>query len=475
MEKAKAAISDFVGRSGHHDTTVHETVAPSVQKETIKPHQHEEINTAVDREVHQDHYHRTVQPIHDREVLPEQHTAKLGGVQHREFDHRDHDTTKRTLENDQAQFKDERRIDPTTTSQSVAPAVGGEHQHHHIHETIQPVVHKETVQPNVIHTTVPIHEVHHNKATHHETTALPAMTMDQFKNKGGSLTGREERYDEFEGVPKNIGGSSGAGLGSGRGLQSHTKEEAQHGETMGSTMGSSNSHNTSHTSGGLAGAAAGAAAGAGMAHSGSHGTTERERMSGQGMTGQSGMTGQQGMTGQGMSGNTNTALGGTAGPDLSGTKTKQGMAAAEQHHHSDRGMEGQGNLTGSSTQGGVASSQPAHGTNTTSNRQDQISSSTDHAHHGRSDDALGDISHSKMQRKGGDDSGELPQALTEDKSHFVPYADGHPDDPKGEHIGERKGHSKSDSVHETGDKPSMKDKLNPKVDADGDGKAGIMD
>jgi hypothetical protein len=130
MDKAKAAITDFMGRSGHHDTTVHEAVAPAVQHEVIKPHVHEEINTAIDKEVHQDHYHRTVQPVQDREVLPEQHTAKLGAVQHREFDHRDADATKRALIDDQARFADERRIEETTHSQSVAPTVGGEHVHH---------------------------------------------------------------------------------------------------------------------------------------------------------------------------------------------------------------------------------------------------------------------------------------------------------------------------------------------------------
>ncbi|KAF1930989.1 uncharacterized protein M421DRAFT_57664 [Didymella exigua CBS 183.55] len=213
MDKAKAAITDFMSKSGHHDTTVHEAVAPAVQHEVVKPHVHEEVQTAVDKEVHQDHYHRTVQPVQDREVLPEQHTAKLGAVQHREFDHRDHDTTKRNLIDEQARFKDERHVDATTHSQSAAAAIGGEHVHHHIHETIQPVVQKETIQPNVVHTTVPIHEVHHNKATHHSTTALPAMTMDEFKSKGGALTGREERYDAFEGVPKNIGAGTAGGFG----------------------------------------------------------------------------------------------------------------------------------------------------------------------------------------------------------------------------------------------------------------------
>ena len=209
MDKAKAAISDFMSKSGHHDTTVHETVAPAVKKETVKPHVHEEVLTAVDKEVHQDHYHRTVQPVKDREVLPEQHTAQLGAVQHREFDHRDADTTKRKLAAEQAAFKDQRIVEDTTHSQSAAAAVGGEHIHHHIHETIQPVVHKETIQPNVIHTTVPIHEVHHNAATHHESSELPTMTMEEFKQKGGVLGGRGERYDGFEGEPKHIGGTIG--------------------------------------------------------------------------------------------------------------------------------------------------------------------------------------------------------------------------------------------------------------------------
>lgn len=232
MDKVKAALTDFTSKSGHHDTTVHETVAPAVTHETIKPHQHEEINTAVDKEVHQDHYHHTVQPVQDREVLPERHEAKLGAVQHREFDHRDHESTKRNLAQQQAQFKDERVIEGTTKSQSVAPTIGGEHVHHHIHETIQPVVQKETIQPNVIHTTVPIHEVHHNAATHHGTTALPTMTMDQFKQKGGVLGGREERYDEFEGVPKNIGRGAAGGFGHIRdGNHSHTdSEHHKHGD-----------------------------------------------------------------------------------------------------------------------------------------------------------------------------------------------------------------------------------------------------
>jgi hypothetical protein len=61
----------------------------------------------------------------------------------------------------------------------------------------------ETIEPHVTHTTVPIHEVHHNAAQHHAASALPAVSMAEFKKQGGSLTGREERQDGFIGEPKS--------------------------------------------------------------------------------------------------------------------------------------------------------------------------------------------------------------------------------------------------------------------------------
>lgn len=71
--------------------------------------------------------------------------------------------------------------------------------HHRVHELIQPVVQKYTIETHIIHTTIPIHEVHHNAAHHHASSPLPAVSMADFKKQGGVLTGREERYDFFEG------------------------------------------------------------------------------------------------------------------------------------------------------------------------------------------------------------------------------------------------------------------------------------
>ena len=79
-------------------------------------------------------------------------------------------------------------------------------------QAIQPVIQKETIVPHVTHTTVPIHEVHHNEAKHHAASALPAVSMDEFKNQGGA-TSRGENVAVFEGHPQSLGqqlGSSGA-------------------------------------------------------------------------------------------------------------------------------------------------------------------------------------------------------------------------------------------------------------------------
>ncbi|KAI9667474.1 MAG: hypothetical protein M1821_000290 [Bathelium mastoideum] len=208
MERAKAAVEDFLSKGGHHDTTVHEKVAPAVTHETVNRQNHENVQTAVDKEVHQDHYHTSVQPVKHQEVIPEQHHHNLGAVEQRSFEHGNDADVKARLEREAARFADKTEQGKTRETQSVAPSVGGEHIHHHVHETIQPVVQKETIEPHVVHTVQPIHEVHHNAAQHHQTSALPTVTMEDFKKQGGVLTGRDERFDGFEGEPRSVGGSA---------------------------------------------------------------------------------------------------------------------------------------------------------------------------------------------------------------------------------------------------------------------------
>lgn len=205
MDKAKAAVNSFMSKAGSHDTTVHESVAPAIEKETVQEHRREEVQVAKDKEVHQDHYHTSVQPVQDRQVLPEQHHHKVVGVEHQTHDHRDHGHIKEKLQAEAAQFQSSStRSGEVHQTRTAVPEVAGEHVHHHIHEKIQPVVHKETIEPHVVHTTVPIHETHHNAAQHHSATVLPPVNIKDFTGQGGSLTGRDTRTEHFQGDPKNI-------------------------------------------------------------------------------------------------------------------------------------------------------------------------------------------------------------------------------------------------------------------------------
>jgi hypothetical protein len=75
-----------------------------------------------------------------------------------------------------------------------------------VHETIQPVIQKEVIQPEVIHTAVPVHEVHHNAARIHPTSTKEPMTAEEFKKAGGSLRGSTTvRTNQFEGCPQGKG------------------------------------------------------------------------------------------------------------------------------------------------------------------------------------------------------------------------------------------------------------------------------
>ncbi|KAH7355442.1 hypothetical protein BKA65DRAFT_425647 [Rhexocercosporidium sp. MPI-PUGE-AT-0058] len=256
MDKAKAAVNDFLSKDGKHDTTVHESVNPAVTNEHVTRTQHENVTTAVEREVHQDHYHTSVQPIQDREILPEQHTHQMAGVETRNIKHGNDDHVKQRLEAEKAQFKNTRTVGDTQHTSSANPTIAGEHVHHHVHENIQPVIQKETIQPSVVHTTIPVHEVHQNEPKHHTASALPPVTMDEFKRQGGNLSGREERSDAFAGEPRSVGGTLGgagaAGTTSLTEKDGHRGNRGHHSGTTGTGAGidpstSHSSHNTTHS------------------------------------------------------------------------------------------------------------------------------------------------------------------------------------------------------------------------------------
>ncbi|KAH6995910.1 hypothetical protein BKA56DRAFT_472903 [Ilyonectria sp. MPI-CAGE-AT-0026] len=208
MEKAKQAISDFTSRDGQHKTSVQQDVRESVTDEHRKAHQHENVTAAVDRDVHKDHHHTVVQPLEHTEVLPEKHSHRVADVEHRTFHHGNEQELKDTLDRDIGKYKDTTTTHETTHSSTTAPMVQSERVHHHVHEHIQPVLHKEVIQGHVVHTTVPIHETHHVAPVHHETSVLPTKTLAEFEKGTGSLHAKEATHvGTVEGCPQGIGSS----------------------------------------------------------------------------------------------------------------------------------------------------------------------------------------------------------------------------------------------------------------------------
>ena len=140
-----------------------------------------------------------MQPLQHQEVLPEKHTHNLAPQVEREIHHGDAKQDQSRVAADLAQFQNTSKTIDTTHSQTAAPALIGEHVHHHVHETVQPVIHKEIIQPEVVHTTIPIYEKHTAPSEHHGLSTLPVKTMEEFTSGNNTLRGDQRTQMEYDG------------------------------------------------------------------------------------------------------------------------------------------------------------------------------------------------------------------------------------------------------------------------------------
>jgi len=209
MQKAKAAVSDLLHKDKHHTVDIDQEEAPAVVHERIAQKQHEEVTTAVDREVHQHHHQTHVQPIQDQVVEGEQHHHNIVPIEERHQHHGKDEKVKGLLAEEQNRFGNEREVLPATGTSSANEVVG-EHVHHHVHDIIQPVVERDVLKSDVVHTTVPIHESIEKEPVIHKGNVLPTVTMDEF-SRGGTHSGNKHEHIDYEGEPLDIGNNTGLG------------------------------------------------------------------------------------------------------------------------------------------------------------------------------------------------------------------------------------------------------------------------
>jgi hypothetical protein len=121
------------------DETVDSEVAPAVEHTHVKKQHETREQTFVEKERHQDHYHTTVQPLKDSEVLPEKHdhTQETKNLSV----NKDDGTAKAKAGADRAGFEstsEQKQFE----SKTQEPTQEEDHVHHHLHETVQPVITK---------------------------------------------------------------------------------------------------------------------------------------------------------------------------------------------------------------------------------------------------------------------------------------------------------------------------------------------
>jgi hypothetical protein len=139
-EKATStSTSAPTSNGGDVDTTVDSKVAPSIENTHIRKEHETREQTVVEKEKHQDHYHTTIQPLKDSEVLPEKHDH-IQETERRNINN-DDGTARAKAEADRAGFESTSE-QKEFESKTKEPTRESEHVHHHLHETIQPIIEK---------------------------------------------------------------------------------------------------------------------------------------------------------------------------------------------------------------------------------------------------------------------------------------------------------------------------------------------
>ncbi|KAK8866136.1 hypothetical protein IAR55_001287 [Kwoniella newhampshirensis] len=212
MSGITQGVKDFIKGSHQADSTeVCSEVAPEVVKEYVKPTERVEVAEAVDRERHIHHHQHRVQPIADKRTLDTQHVNATGEAVIREHKEEMLPEHQAKLQEQRTLHHNEQRVaDVERTNVNLGTHVN-EHEHHHIHETIQPVIQRETVQPTVVHHTAAVHEKIHDAPIVHEITTLPTISHADFlkqKEHVGphSHQDKDHSHQYYEGAPRVGGG-----------------------------------------------------------------------------------------------------------------------------------------------------------------------------------------------------------------------------------------------------------------------------
>ncbi|KAH9844584.1 hypothetical protein Tdes44962_MAKER07283 [Teratosphaeria destructans] len=189
-------------KTGVTDTTVDQEIAPAVEHEKITREHEDREQTVLEKERHKDHYHTTIQPLKDREVQSTEHEHVQRPTEYREIN-KDDGAGKQEAAAARSGFENTVEEGKQLNKMTQEGTVGGENVHHHLHETIQPVIEKETIVPSVTHVTKPVHEKIYEGSENHGVTTEKPISVDEFKGElDGESTSFKESHDGKPDVPQ---------------------------------------------------------------------------------------------------------------------------------------------------------------------------------------------------------------------------------------------------------------------------------
>ncbi|KAJ2921159.1 hypothetical protein H1R20_g15937, partial [Candolleomyces eurysporus] len=177
------------------DTIEDTTQLNPVTHEHIRHLETEDVQKLKERERHIHHVQHHTQPVTVSETLPEVHRENIHPVTRIEEQHAnkvEDNTLFLGQVNQHRDSMEHMKKERTVVDKGTAVT---EHVHHHIHHVIQPVIEKETVDRQFIHTKIPIHEITHEAPIVHQSQTHAPIPLEHFVERGGVLKGGISQAD----------------------------------------------------------------------------------------------------------------------------------------------------------------------------------------------------------------------------------------------------------------------------------------
>lgn len=184
-DRNDAVLDERAAAEATHDR---QHVAP-VTHETHHTHEVEEVQRQTEIEKHHHHIQHHVQPVLDTQHAEVQHHEKIHPVSHIEEKHVN-------TEEDRAAFaglaKHHDEFKHAGKERTVVDQgeVVNQHDHHHVHHVVQPVIERDTHEHHVHHTVIPTHHKVHEAPVVHESVSHEPMNIKDFVAGGGDLKSR---------------------------------------------------------------------------------------------------------------------------------------------------------------------------------------------------------------------------------------------------------------------------------------------